>query len=146
MRKDTISSKVAWSHSWPKPPHEEAVYRVGRLLFRASWIDELASEEFELGKQHSDREGSLQRIVRGKPFPNAVKDAIDAAQAAMRFQIWSTQITYVIRWLYAQGIDCHSQKTFDSAEFEKWFADKFGDYEKSAIVRRRASVNDLFKT
>lgn len=155
MRKDTISNKVVsrhvadarlYAHGWPKPPHDEAIYRVGRLPFGESWIDELSSRELDLGKEHSDREGSLQRIVRGKPFPDATRDAIEVARAVMRYQIWSTQVGYVIRWLYAQGIDCHSQKTFDSAEFEKWFADKFGDYEKDATTRRHASVKKLLET
>jgi hypothetical protein len=145
MRKDTISRKVAWSKAVSRQPHDEAVYRVGRLLFGETWIDELSSAEFDLGKKHSDREGSLQRIVRGEPFPNTMaKEAIAAARAATRFQIWSTQIVYVTRWLYAQKIDCHSQKAFDSDKFEKWFADAFGDYEKNATVRRRASVKKLY--
>ena len=145
-RKATIPSEIARSQAVSRPPHDEAVYPVGRLLFGESWIDELASREFDLGKEHSDREGSFQRIVRGKPFPDTTKDAIDAARAVTRYQIWSTQIDYVIRWLYAQGTDCHSQETFDSAKFEKWFADKFGDYEKNATVRRRASVSKLLLT
>jgi hypothetical protein len=126
-------------------PPEEAVYRTGRLLFRESWIDELSSAEFDLGKQHSDREGSFQRIVRGKPFPDRTKDAIAAARAATRFKIYSAQFAEVQRWLYDQGIDCRPQK-FDSVKFKKWFADKFGDYENTRQARRLESVRNLLKT
>jgi hypothetical protein len=130
----------------PLPPHDEAVHRVGRLLFGEGWIDELSPTEFALGKLHADREGRLQRLVRGEPFPDDAKDAIAAARATARFRSWSAQFSEVRRWLYDQGIDCSLAETFDSNKFEEWFATKLGDYEKSATVKRQASVRKLFPT
>jgi len=128
-----------------KPPHDEAVYRVGPLLFGEAWIDELAPDEFDLGKRHADREGSLGRIAYGKPFPDAASDAIAAARASTRYQTWSAQFGQVRRWLLSQGIDCSSAEKFDKNKFERWFSDKFGRRENTATAKRIASVHKLLR-
>lgn len=122
----------------------EAYYRVG--LFEEAWIDELSTADFDLGKGYADREGSLGRIVRGKPFPDAANDATAAARAATRYQTWSAQFAQVRRWLLSQEIDCSSAKTFDAKKFENWFNEKFGRRENTATAKRLASVRRLLQT
>jgi hypothetical protein len=129
-----------------KQPHDEAVNRVGLLLFEEAWINELTQAEIDHGKTYADRAGSFERIVRGKPFPHEANDAIAAARAATRYQTWAAQFEQVRRWLFSQGIDCSSAKEFNSDKFEKWFAEKFGRYENTATAKRVASVRKLLQT
>jgi hypothetical protein len=134
-------------YSWPKQPHDEAIGRVGLMLFRDWWIDDLTPAELALGNLHADREGNFRRgIARGEPLPDSVKDAIAAAHAVARYNIWSAQILQVIRWLDSQGIDCSSSERFDSVRFEKWFEEKFSGYADTDRARRQASVRKLHKT
>ena len=121
----------------PKQERDEAIDRVGRMLFGSAWIAEVTTAEWTLGRQYVGEHGK-----RLSPFPNSAKEATAAARASFRCYVSEIQNAQVFEWLTAQEIDCTPDK-FSNTQFEDWFKPKFGDYENSVTAKRRASVRKL---
>jgi hypothetical protein len=120
-----------------KQDRDEAIDRVGRMLFGPAWIGEVTQEEWALGRQYVGEHGKLLA-----PFPDSVKEATAAARAALHCYVSEIQNAQVFSWLTAQGIECAPDR-FSSTDFENWFKPRWGDAENSATARRRASVRKL---
>lgn len=111
-----------------KPPHHEAVERVGRALYGELWIGELRKREWQVGK---DYRAEWNAIVT---LPSSGKSATAIAKACFRSRASKEQYEQVFHWL---------QQEFQgdyASDFETWFRKKFPTAPLSSTEIRQTTV------